>query len=422
MIDLIKFSIPFKEEHLIITKSADEQGGIYIDLEAVAKKSGLILSARSVEFDIDGDLTVKGLNHPFDSLPTHYSGLAMKIYCGTCNRHPCVEIKASPAKLLQGHNVFGSTDLALCGMELLVNLAVSASKLYEMLNISATVIDRIDVTYSARIPTEKQAEQVISALRNVSNGQTKCTRAQEWETTCMWNEGSRHRILIAYLKHPELMRQCQLIKSAIARNPRNLSLRNQLQVMEDPKLQKFSKGLVRFEGRLKQRFINNFGMPLNFFQAVNYQLSYESDEKSLIADLWHASFKDVLSALEGKNMNIYSDDNIYEILKNRYFRITPKGNVTYAKAQRLFGFYRRLVNEGYDGVLQNMDRATFWRHVSDLLAVGFSKAQLQNLTADKNNIVPLMQIIQVDFSNQRPDWYVEPVSLFEKQMNTIKVA
>lgn len=410
-------SIPFKSEHLITVKSADERGGVYIDLEDVAKRSGLRLSARAVEFEIDGDLTVTGLCHPFDSLPTHYSGLAMKVYAGSLNRYPCVELKASPAKLLQGHNVFGTTDLSLCGAEFFFNLSMSLPELFEMLDIEKTLIDRMDVTYSARVENEFVSKQVISCLRNVSNGQTKRTKAQEHETTVMWNEGSRHRTLVAYLKHPELVKQINELKNNIKRNRNNESIKRCLSVMTNPELLDFAANLVRFEARLVQRYLRSFGIPLYFWDAVKYQVTYEGSGKSLIADLWASAFRDLMKALEGNVMNIYSDNEILELLKLNFHTITSKGNVSYSKSLRLFGFYRRLVNEGYDAVSQTMPRNSFWRHVTDLMAIGISKAQLQNLSADKSNVVPLLQIINVDFSNQRPDWYVEPVSVFDRESN-----
>ncbi|WP_245213871.1 phage/plasmid replication protein, II/X family [Pseudomonas aeruginosa] len=48
--------------------------------------------------------------------------------------------------------------------------------------------------------------------------------------------------------------------------------------------------------------------------------------------------------------------------------------------------------------------------ISDICAAGLSKAALQKLhEADRaNNVVPLLRFVQVDFSAQRPDWYVEP--------------
>ncbi|MBF4365594.1 phage/plasmid replication protein, II/X family, partial [Vibrio anguillarum] len=52
---------------------------------------------------------------------------------------------------------------------------------------------------------------------------------------------------------------------------------------------------------------------------------------------------------------------------------------------------------------------TFYDHLNELLAAGFSKAQIQNLQGQgKDNVIPLLQVINVDFDNQRPDWYVEP--------------
>ncbi|MFP1109966.1 phage/plasmid replication protein, II/X family, partial [Vibrio cholerae] len=38
-----------------------------------------------------------------------------------------------------------------------------------------------------------------------------------------------------------------------------------------------------------------------------------------------------------------------------------------------------------------------------------SKAQLQNLQGNgKDNVVPLLQVIEIDFSQQRPSDWVEP--------------
>ncbi|PIJ48496.1 hypothetical protein BLD49_15690 [Erwinia sp. OLMDSP33] len=114
MIDLIQLSIPFKSEYVIEVLSADERGGYYIDLEEIARRTGLRLTARDVEFEIGGDLQVTGLSHPYESLPSHFASLAMKVHQGSNLAPPRVELKASPAKLLQGHNVFGPTDVALC--------------------------------------------------------------------------------------------------------------------------------------------------------------------------------------------------------------------------------------------------------------------------------------------------------------------
>lgn len=113
--------------------------------------------------------------------------------------------------------------------------------------------------------------------------------------------------------------------------------------------------------------------------------------------------------LEESKMNVYNRDNIQKLLKKQYYTVTPKGNISYAKADRLFGFYKNLLTYGYLETQSEMDRKTFWRHEKDLLAVGLTKAQLQNLKAhERHNIIPLMKLVEIDFSHQRPDWYVEP--------------
>ncbi|MBF4376577.1 phage/plasmid replication protein, II/X family, partial [Vibrio anguillarum] len=127
-------------------------------------------------------------------------------------------------------------------------------------------------------------------------------------------------------------------------------------------------------------------------------------------DIWLKAFSPLLHALEGQRMNIFNDDEIHNKLKSLYMRTTPKGNVTFSKADRIFRFYRSLISDGYESVKQSYSAPrTFYDHLNELLAAGFSKAQIQNLQGQgKDNVIPLLQVINVDFDNQRPDWYVEP--------------
>uniref|UniRef100_UPI001EE48BD0 phage/plasmid replication protein, II/X family n=1 Tax=Vibrio coralliirubri TaxID=1516159 RepID=UPI001EE48BD0 len=60
-------------------------------------------------------------------------------------------------------------------------------------------------------------------------------------------------------------------------------------------------------------------------------------------------------------------------------------------------------------------RATFSRHLNDLLVIGFSKAQLQQMQGNNlDNVVPLLQVIEIDFSQQRPSDWVEPIGNITK--------
>ncbi|HAF6043978.1 TPA: DNA replication protein [Salmonella enterica] len=414
MIDLLQLSIPFKSEHVITVLSADERSGYYIDLEEIARRTGLRLTARDVEFEISGDLQVTGLSHPYESLPSHFASLAMKVHQGSNLAPPRVELKASPAKLLQGHNVFGPTDVALCLEALLVPFCMSMPLLADFLDFEETYIAKIDCTFSARLKTINQTRQVMDCLRNVSNGQTKATkstRSQTYDSTMYWNETSNSVRRKAYLKGQELQADSDRCKMALRRAPNDESLKRRIKVLSNPDLIEWAALLVRFEVSLFPRKLYDLNIPVKIFDLITYQREYEKDGRNLIYDMWCAGFNELFESFKGTVMNIYDDEKIFKLLKSVYYSVTPKGNISYSKAQRVFGFYRRLVNEGYDEVFKTLPRRSFYNNVSELISAGISKSQLQNLQPDKqNNVIPLIELIKVDFSQQYPDWYTEPAS------------
>lgn len=411
MIDFLKLSIPFKNEHILVCKDG-ETSFLKENLIEISRKVGLKLRSGNVTFQIDGDLEVSELSHPYESIPSHFASLAMKVFNGSelLKTPPYVELKASPAKLLQGHNVFGSTNIETCAFAMLQPLIYSLQQLYEMLDIENVMVDWIDTTYSAHIVSETVQKQVIAFMQNVRAGQTRKTQYnREYETTAEWNSGSEHRTLKVYLKGAEVQKRLSELQAELRKAPNKQNIINQINVLSNPELIEFSKKCVRFEARLKQRYLDKKQIPRNLFELIRYQRQYEKNGKSLIIDLWQDAFKDIIGAIGEANMNIYNRDNIQSLLKKHYYSVTPKGNISYAKADRLFSFYKNLLNYGYVETQTEMNRKTFWRHEKDLLAVGLTKAQLQNLKAhEHHNIIPLMKLVEIDFSCQRPDWYVEP--------------
>ena len=393
MIDFLKLSIPFRTEHILVCKDG-ETSFLKETLIEIAKRTGLKLRAGNVTFEIDGDLDVAELSHPYEAIPSHFGSLAMKVFNGSdrMKTPPYIELKASPAKLLQGHNVFGSTNLDVCCFVMLKTFCEALPELYEMTDTENTMIDWIDVTYSAHIPSEMMQKQVISFLQNVRAGQTKKTRYnREYETTAEWNSGSEHRVLKVYLKGAELQKRLSEIQSELKRTPNKQNLLNVLNVLSNPNLIEFSKQCVRFEARLKQRYLDKYRIPRKLCDLIQYQRQYEKQGKSLIKDLWQDAFNDIIQAVGESKMNVYNRDNIQKLLKKQYYTVTPKGNISYAKADRLFGFYKNLLTYGYLETQSEMDRKTFWRHEKDLLAVGLTKAQLQNLKAhERHNIIGML--------------------------------
>ena len=411
MIDFLKLSIPFKNEYLIVCKDG-ETSFLKENLIEISRKVGLKLRSGNVTFQIDGDLEVADLSHPYESIPSHFGSLAMKVFNGSeqLKTPPYVELKASPAKLLQGHNVFGSTNIETCAFAMLQPLIYSLPELYEMLDVDNIAVDWIDSTYSAHIVSETVQKQVIAFMQNIRAGQTRKTQYnREFETTAEWNSGSEHRTLKVYLKGAEVQKRLSELQAELRKTPNKQNIINQINVLGNPELIEFSKKCVRFEARLKQRYLDKKQIPRNLFELIRYQRHYEKDGKNLIKDLWQDAFRDIISAIGEANMNVYNRDNIQKLLKKHYYSVTPKGNISYAKADRLFSFYKNLLNYGYVETQAEMDRATFWRYERDLLEIGLTKAQLQNLKAhEKTNIIPLMRLVEIDFTQQCPKWYVEP--------------
>ena len=423
MIDLLLLRIPFKRNFVLQTQSHDGVGGRYgqyVDLIEICKLSGCMLGARTVEFCIDGDLKISDLNHPFESLPSSFGSLAVKIHAGSTTMLPCVEIKASPAKLLQGHNVFGSENLELCSTELLSGLAYGMPKLFDLLDVSNTNLDWIDITYSAHVDNELIAQQVIDSLKNVTSGQTKKSRYnREYQTTVEWNTGSQLKSLKVYLKYYEVINQLNELKKLSLIRPDDQFLLKKINILSNEDLVNFAKKCIRFEARLKHTYLEKHNIPRNLFKFIKYQKDNEKKGKNVIRELWLSSFNDILLAIRGAEMNIYDDNKIRRLLNDSFFTITKTGKMSYSRANKIYQFYRSLLNDGYQFVRNSMPRNTFWRYEQNLLSIGLSKLQLQNLQQQKNNVIPMFRVIDIDFNKQRPAWYQEPTSFYDNDENLL---
>lgn len=181
----------------------------------------------------------------------------------------------------------------------------------------------------------------------------------------------------------------------------------------------FAKKCVRFEARLKHSYLEKHGIPRNLFKFIKYQQDSETNGKNIIRELWQIAFNDILLAIQGAEMNIYDDKRIRTLLNDSYFTITRTGKISYSKANRIYIFYRSLLNDGYQFVKNSMNRMSFHRYEKSLLSIGLSKMQLQNLQQQKNNVIPMCRVINIDFGHQRPSWYVEPTSFYDDSNNIL---
>lgn len=410
MIDLLRIAIPFDENFVV---GADDGSNGLVDLKDCQSR-GVKVEAGEVTFDEDGKAEVSALRNPFESLPSSWSTLSFKVYAGGSNYWPFVEIKASPAKLLQGHNVYGSCDVELSVNALVTSLATAMPEFIEMLDFFSAELRQIDCTFTAKMPDETSSRNVIHALRNISNGQTRSSKSAH-DTTAYFGKGSRHKNLKVYLKHFELAKGIKDALSKYEKTKHDLYLQ-QAQAMQQPSVLEFAKNALRFEASVLPRMLKRLGFPVRVGDFVAKCREYDG---CAIQYLWTVAWRDIFKTFEGAEMKTYDDEKIQLALQDRYKTETKKG-FSYSKANRLFRFFRMMKHEGWDEVKATTPESTFFRSVQELTEV-VPKAYLQNLKSIASNVVPLVRVINVDFTKQAPDGWQEPEDLHVQMQQGLRL-
>ena len=181
--------------------------------------------------------------------------------------------------------------------------------------------------------------------------------------------------------------------------------------MQSEEVRAFAENALRFEASILPRMFQRLNIPTHLGDFMDYAENFDG---CLIESLWSEAFKDVFSALGEENMNVFDDEEILNRLKIKFAKVSLKtGNTSYAKANRLFRFYRSFKNEGYEEVKRTTAPRTFYDNMTELCTV-VSKAHLQNLKGIASNVVPMLKVINVDFSKQHPSSYIEPKHLSEQ--------
>ena len=401
MLDHLCINIPFESSFY----SLDSEGKyFFIDVDLHSLE--IPLASRSVYKDDDGEVHNSHLFHPYESVPTHFTGMALKVFFDSAYA-PYVQIKASPAKLLQGHNVFGSDNIEQGAMEMLGFLDIAYPLLSRMLDVSLAWVSHIDVTYSCRVKDQTTAKKVLEYLGNVSNGQTRISK-KAYDTSRYWGgETSRLVQHKCYLKHDEFMAQFseqqQLAKKL------DKSAMRVIQVMSDQRLIEWTIGLLRFESRLKKRWLERNGIPTNLFELIRFQ----KQNPNLLQSLWTKATHSIFEALRGQTMKLTDDTSVLEAIEKSEIVLTKSGKVSHTKVRNLFAMYCLIREKGIVELKTTYSKSSFHQLISDLCLCGFSKAYLQNLHTEKaNNIIPFIKLVEIDFNQQLPEWYQEPNSQF----------
>jgi len=375
-------------------------------------KYGLPAATRNVSRAEDGKILTGTLYHPYESLGSDYTDMAMKFYMDTMNAMPYVEIKASPLKLLQGHNVYGFESIALGAFHMLGMLQEAYPTLCSILDFENTEVLHLDTTYFIKLPHQNMVQPVLDYLANCQSGHRKAQQVKYQNYITWGNEEGRYIRPKAYGKFEEVKsQQAKAQKRADKGCQRSKSL---VMAMQD--VLEFSNACVRFEARICKTYLSKNGYPTKLTDLVKRQ----NDDPELLSKLWKVAFDPILNTLKGEHMNFSTDSELLDFLKDKLQTVTASGKTSYTKATNAFKFYCLIRQMGWKSVKDIYKESTFYLNINALIESGISKSHLQNLTKNKNGkVIPFVRLVEIKFDQQLPDGYQIPVSKYAEQFGYI---
>lgn len=358
-----------------------------------------------LEVSLDADGEIMNVRHPWERIPSSFEGMAFKVfdtrYKGG-NEAFFIEIKASPAKLMQGHNIFGSVDFCDCALRLIILLCKTYPVLVSKLDFSSWYLAQIDITYSSRAKNDKEAKRFINALGKVSSGQTKSQTGYDG-TAYFGKKNSRLKKIKVYAKHPEVL---ETIK-------KNEKKRDTFVYSEQ--FLDFSKGLIRWEVSLYHRYFERLGISCDLSDIIelgSFSVAY-------LCNYWRLGTSDLFNALKGQEMKVVDDNAVLDTLRAQFSRTSEKtGKTSIAFADSVFRTYLFIREKGWENAKSLIARNTFSVHIMTLCECGLSRAALQNMNGlnDGSKIVSFSEFMNVDFDAQHPDWYESEPPKYNREM------
>lgn len=397
MLDFLRLAIPIIPTYV---RSLDNHHWFNGDI----RDYGIPAATRHVSKTDDGQTITGDLYHPYESLPSDYTDMAVKFYTNTMNTPPYVEIKASPLKLLQGHNVYGFESIELGSDHMLGMLLEAFPQLAPILDLPNTEVLHLDTTYLFRLPHQNMVQPTLDYMANLASGHRKA-REVKYDNYITWgNDGASVRPK-AYGKFEEVKSQLSKIQKKADKG----CMRSKSLVIAMHGALQFANAILRLEARICKTYLTKNGYPSNLFQLIKLQ----HEQPELLLRLWHVAFDPILKTMEGKYMNFASDDELLSVLMSHLVTYTKKGNPSYTKAYNALDFYRSLRTDGWVKVKSRHLENRFHVRVRQLLDCGISKSHLQNLHKNPNGkVIPFVRLFELKMADQLPPDYVQPVSQY----------
>jgi II/X family phage/plasmid replication protein len=397
MLDFLRLAIPIIPTHV---RSLDNHHWFNGDI----RDFGIPAATRHVSKMDDGTTTTGELYHPYESLPSDYTDMAMKFYTNTMNTVPYVEIKASPLKLLQGHNVYGFESIELGSDHMLGMLFEAFPQLLPILDLENIEVLCVDTTYLVRLPHQSMVQPTLDYMANLAAGHRKA-RQVKYENFISWgNDGASIRPK-AYGKFEEVKAQLHKIQKKADKGCQ----RSKALVCAMHDVLPFANAVVRLESRITKTYMSKNGIPTNLFQLIKLQ----QDQPELLLRLWHVAFDPILDRMKGKYMNFSNDAEILELFKSKLVTYTKTGKPSFTRANNAMKFYSLIRQIGLIATKQLYNERTYYDALKHLEACDISMGHLQNLAKNPNGkVIPFVRLFELKMADQQPHDYVQPVSSY----------
>lgn len=274
-----------------------------------------------------------------------------------------LEIQGSPARVLQGHNVFGSFDIFQC-FQSMVEFVQRYFSIRFPVVIDQWNCTRIDFTRNYDMGSLDVVLQAIDSMKSVKVGRQKM---RSYDSGVMWGAGSNLHSGKVYAKGPDLQRNV-LKRRAFC---------------TDEQLKK-SQQLLRLEYSMRRHFLarlKDAGCP--WYSLTPEQLVFFHD----------SYFSKFISEIEVIDM-----DNLLQKLLDSVGD-APDKIPTKNQARAAYDCYMRCKTMGKK-IAQStyQSRATWYRHLKNLSLAGVGEVDLQI-----DNVVPLKRR-QITLSNPVSCW------------------
>ncbi|MEN8369082.1 phage/plasmid replication protein, II/X family [Acinetobacter bereziniae] len=407
MLDFLRLAIPI---NIAFVRSLDNHHWFNGDI----RDYGIPAATRHVSKSDDGQTITGDLYHPYESLASDFTDMAMKFYTNTMNTPPYVEIKASPLKLLQGHNVYGFESIELGADQMLGMLIEAFPNLVPILDFERTEVLHLDTTYLFRLPHQNMVQPVLDYMSNLASGHRKA-RQIKYENYITWgNDGASVRPK-AYGKFEEVKSQLNKIQKQADKGCQ----RSKALVCAMHDALPFANAVLRLEARISKTYMTKNGYPTNLFELIKLQ----HEQPELLLRLWHVAFDPILDTMKGKYMNFSSDGEILDLLKSKLVTYTKTGKPSYTKAMNAMKFYSLVRQMGLQATQKIYSKAQFHKCINSLLECEISKSHLQNLAKNPNGkVIPFVRMFELKMCDQLPQDYQLPVSQYTPKQRLHLVA